>query len=222
MSRILVPSAGPDSWQQFLAKPELQWRRGYSARTLAHSWETANGLPPEVERLLRSALGPVELLLAIPELKTPLPGGRRESQSDVFALVGHKVGTASCTIEGKVEEPFGPTVGEWSQSASLGKQERLSSICRMFGWTECAGHIRYQLLHRTAAALIEAERFGATHACMLVHSFSARRSWFSDFREFTALFGVEVEPDTVAYVDLPSGKPLVLGWASGELRFLDA
>ena len=35
MSRILVPSAGPDSWRQFLAKPDLHWAVGYSARTVA-------------------------------------------------------------------------------------------------------------------------------------------------------------------------------------------
>jgi hypothetical protein len=189
---------------------------------LAHAWEATGGLPLEVDRVLSSVLGPTELLFAIPELKTPLPGGRRESQSDVFALVRHQGGVAACTIEGKVEEPFGPTVGEWSQHASAGKHERLISICQMFGWKECAAHIRYQLLHRTAAALIEAERFDGTHACMIVHSFSPRRSWFRDFQQFAALLGIEAKPDEAGFVQLPSGKQLIIGWATGDPRFLEA
>ena len=31
MSKILTPSSGPDDWQQFLADPQKQWKRGYSA-----------------------------------------------------------------------------------------------------------------------------------------------------------------------------------------------
>lgn len=45
MARIFVPSAGPDSWRQFLAKPDLHWAVGYSARTVAHAWEAAHGFP---------------------------------------------------------------------------------------------------------------------------------------------------------------------------------
>ena len=65
MTQILVSSAGPDSWRQFLAKPETQWVTGYSARTTAHSWEAAQGFPPEVASILANAFGPVELLLRV-------------------------------------------------------------------------------------------------------------------------------------------------------------
>lgn len=109
-----------------LAKPDLHWSVGYSARTVAQSWEAANGLPPEIEVLLANAYGPVELLFATPEHKTPLPGGRRESQSDVFALVRHAAGLIACTVEGKVDEPFGPTVGQQMASPSPGRVERLA------------------------------------------------------------------------------------------------
>ena len=125
MSNILVPSNGPDDWKRFLAQPDLHWSTGYSARTLAHSWEAATGAPPEVADLMVQAFGPGELLFAVPEHKTALPGGERKSQSDVFALMRHGRGLACYTIEGKVDEPFGPTVGEWSVNASPGKIERL-------------------------------------------------------------------------------------------------
>jgi hypothetical protein len=47
--RILLFTSRPEDWQPLLAQPERQWRCGYSARTLAHSWEAANGFPVEVE-----------------------------------------------------------------------------------------------------------------------------------------------------------------------------
>jgi hypothetical protein len=224
MSKIVVPSMGAESWRVFLAEPERHWAIGYSARTLAHSWEaakkTAAGLPPEVERLLAQALGPVELLLAIPEHKTSLPGGGHASQSDVFALVRHGGGVASCTIEGKVNEPFGPTVGEWLVNASDGKRERLSFLAKTLRLPEPVPlEIRYQLLHRTAAALLEAERFGADHAAMVVQSFSPAAMWLSDFQAFVRLFGAETESNTAVVTSQP-GKALILGWATGDPAFL--
>jgi len=222
MGRILIPSNGPDDWRQFLAKPDLHWATGYSARTLAHSWEAANEMPPEVSDLMVKAFGPAELLFAVPEHKTALPGGTRESQSDVFALVRHTAGLAAYTIEGKVDEPFGPTVGEWSASASPGKVERLDHVCGLLGLATCPSDVRYQLMHRTASALIEAERFDAKLAGMVVHSFSPEGRWFDDFKRFAALLGVGIEPGQVATVVVPSGKSLMIGWAAGDPSFRDA
>jgi hypothetical protein len=53
--------------------------------------------------------------------------------------------------------------------------------------------VRYQLLHRTASAVIEAERFGARHAVMLVHSFTEENLWFDDFAEFASVFRLKAE-----------------------------
>ena len=85
MTRIYIPSPGPEAWKQFLAEPGKQWKTGYSARTLAQAWEAAEGLPPEITELF---VGAAEfqgekpgLLLAIPEHKVPLPGGQREPSS---------------------------------------------------------------------------------------------------------------------------------------------
>ncbi len=222
MGKILIPSSGPDSWKQFLAKPELHWARGYSARTLAHAWEAANGLPPEIARLMSAAFGDGELLFAAPEHKTALPGGTRESQSDVFALVRHRSGLATYTIEGKVDEPFGPTVGEWSKEASPGKTERLAYICGLLGLKDCPPDIHYQLLHRTASALIEADRFAAGNAGMIVHSFSPEKRWFEAFAQFVGLFGEKIAPETPVTITVPSGKSLMLGRCSGDQTFRTA
>lgn len=219
MTRILVPSAGRDIWRQFLAKPDLHWVTGYSARTMAHSWEAADGFPPEVHEVLAAAFGPTELLLAIPEHKTPLPCGRRESQSDVFALGRHAGGVVACTIEGKVDEPFGPTVGEWLKDASPGKLERLGYVCHLLGIKDCPPDVHYQLLHRTASALVEAERFNASDAAMVVHSFSPERRWFEAYARFVGLFRLVAEAGVPAFVGVPVGRRLVLGWGCGDERY---
>lgn len=221
MSKILIPTSGPASWKDLLKKPELHWKMGRSARTLAHCWEASAGIPGEVAAIMASALGTPELLLAVPEHKTPLPGGNADSQSDILALVRHPDGLAIYTIEGKVDEPLGDTVGEWTSNASAGRIERLSYLCAMLGLSECPTQIRYQLLHRTVSALIEAERFSATSAGMIVHSFSPHRRWFDDFAAFVRLLGGgDIQPGEAKVIHVPSGRPLVLGWACGDERFL--
>lgn len=221
MSKILVPSNGPDDWKRFLAQPELHWAKGYSARTLAHSWESSRFIPQEVEALMVEAFGPANLLFAVPEHKTALPGGSRESQSDVFALVRHPVGLATYTIEGKVDEPFGPTVGEWMAKPSAGKAERLAAIREILGLRDVSSTVRYQLLHRTASALIEAERFDAQLAGMIVHSFSPEHRWFNEFRHFAELLGqgASIQPGRSVTVKVPSGRKLTMGWAVGAQEF---
>ena len=218
MSKILTPSSGPDDWQQFLADPQKQWKRGYSAMAAALSWEAAKGLPPEIAALLEPD---VELLFAIPEHKVALPGGRRESQCDVFALARAGDETIALAVEAKVNEPFGPTVGEWMVGASAGKTERMTFIRDLLGLPDGAiDHVRYQLLHRTAAAVLEATRFKTDRAAMIVQSFSQEHRWFEDFAAFTSLLGLEATRGTPLRHILPSGKPLDLGWAVRPAEFL--
>jgi len=217
-NRIYVPSSGPSDWQQFLAEPEKQWRTGYSAKTLAHSWEASSGLPPEIARMFP---GEAELLLAIPEHKVALPGGRRDSQSDVFALIRHGDTTCAAMIEGKVNEPFGPTVGEWLREASPGKLTRMRYLCETLGLTqEPNPSVRYQLLHRTASAVIEAQRFKTDEAAMIVHSFSQGKFWVEDFAAFVELLGGAVTPDQSVVLQLANGRNLRLGWATGDAAYL--
>jgi len=53
------------------------------------------------------------------------------------------------------------------------KSERLEFLINLLEINnKDISNIRYQLLHRTASALIAAERFCAPHALMLVHSIS--------------------------------------------------
>jgi len=100
MKPIVVPTDGVQDWRKRLADPVKHWQTGYSAKTLAHAWEDAAGLPPEIAALLR-CFGKVELLLAIPEYDVPLAGSERPSQNDVFALVRTKDGLIVIMVEGK-------------------------------------------------------------------------------------------------------------------------
>lgn len=219
LTPILIPSAGPESWRQFLAKPDLHWATGFSARTLAHCWETADAIPPEVAEVLMPVVGPVEPLVIIPEHKTPLPGGRRESQSDVFMLGRHAAGTIACTIEGKVDEPFGPTVGKQMTEASVGQRQRMDYLCERLGLRACPDHIHYQLLHRTVSAIIEADRFDAVDAAMIVHSFSPTVKWFEAFAAFVELLGGNAPRIGEPIVIDNGSKRLILGWAKGDAHF---
>lgn len=225
MSKIYIPSSGAESWQQFLAEPQKQWRTGYSAKSLAFSWEEAEGFPEEIKRALADsdhvALAELRPLLIIPEHKVPLPGGRAESQNDVFVLASTPTELVSICIEGKVEEPFGETVAKWGPDNSSGKRKRFDYLVRLL---ELEGldltSIYYQLLHRTASAIIEAKRFHVTKAMMLVHSFSQEHKWFPEFREFAGQLGVDVELNNISYCGKRSGVDLYVGWVVGNSEYL--
>ena len=114
-------------------------------------------------------------------------------------------------------EPFGPTVGEWLAEGSRGKDKRLTFLCDLLGLQQpVPGSIRYQLLHRTASAIIEARRFCAPHAIMLVHSFSQIHEWFADYAAFARLLGVEVEVNRLVAIGERGGVELHLCWVCGD------
>lgn len=226
MSKIYVPTTGVESWQELLADPVKHWKTGYSAKSLAYSWEEANGFPAEIKKLFASApklgLKDIELLLAIPEHKVPLPGGNTQSQNDVFVLGKAEEELVSIAIEGKVSEPFGPTVGEWLTDASSGKNKRLDYLKKVLGLTEEVDpSVRYQLLHRTASAVIEAKRFNAPNAAMVVHSFSQTSEWFEDYANFLKLFGVVAQVGELVCAGERDGVELYFGWAKGVKRYLE-
>ena len=220
-----IGSTGPEDWKSGLAQPEKQWRTGYSARSMAYAWETANGLPQEIAMPLREEFGenPTPLLIA-PEWTTPLPDGLPGSQSDVFSLVTVGAKTLALCVEGKVDEPFGETVGTWLKKPSSARQPRLNDLCRLIGiQSPVEPSLRYQLFHRTASAVIEAQRFKCAYAAMIVHSFSPQQRWFEDFAAFCDLLGINaVKPGKLYRSSGNSVIPLFLGWAGGDARFLEA
>ena len=122
-------------------------------------------------------------------------------------------------VEGKVDEAFGPTIGEKRAEASAGVDERLSWITGRLGLSSVPDAIRYQLLHRTVSAVLIAEQFNAAAAVMLMHSFSPTDRWFEDFEAFVGLFGAHVAVGRLVRLAVINGTPLYLGWCNGDQRF---
>jgi hypothetical protein len=202
-----------------------QWKTGRSARTLAYCWESAQGFPPEVASVLDASpydeLHDLQFVAGFPEHKVPLPGGITASQNDVFVLATGSGGLTSIAIEGKVDEPFGNHyVVDWLGSdPSRGKQARLAYLCDLLGiTTEDAVALRYQLLHRTASAIIEAARFKAGPAVMLVHSWAPNLEGFTDYSAFVNALGGSPDVDSVTRVT--TVNDLYVGWVRGEPEWL--
>ncbi len=156
--------------------------------------------------------------MAFPEHKVPLPGGSRPSQNDVFVLGKGEGELISITVEGKVSEPFGPFVKEWIEDGRSSNHPRLVFLLNLLGLNrEEVDGVRYQLTHRTASALIEAKRFNARNALMLVHSFSQSDESFEDYRRFVELFGLAAggvnEIVGTRHLD---GVNLYFGWVKGD------
>ena len=206
-----TPTKGPDGWKALLADPDKHWRKGYSARSLAYCWEEAKGFPASVRTVLEKsgipAQSALEFVAGFPEHKVSFPPMHAQpSQNDLFVLGRGSAGLVSIMVEGKVSEPFDRLVSEWKAEMSAGKQERLDYLCDLLQLNSAGiDGIRYQLLHRSASALIEAHRFAAPHALMLVHSFSQTHT----------------APESIVHVGTRGGKELFLGWVTGEAEYLE-
>lgn len=220
MSRFFVSPDSPEGWKIGLAKP-THWKARHSAHSLAYAWHPADGFPPSVARAFEeSELGALEFVAGIPEYKVALPGGETASQTDLFVLARtRQQQTVAIAVEGKAREPFGDkTVADWRLGASRGKEQRLRYLKSVLGLADdvAIGETRYQLLHRTASPVIEADRLHADHAVMLVHSFrepDAESLWFDEFDKFSRLLGAEVDPGSIIRAPRVS-RSLFVGWVS--------
>ena len=137
MSGIYIPAMKPEDWSRFLAEPK-HWKKGYSAMSLAMCWQEADGFPDSVTTVFKQSdfmqLHDIELLLAIPEHKVPLPGGSAASQSDLFVLAKGGGQLFSITVEGKVSEPFGDKyINDWYKDPSPGRMKRLELFVCLAG-----------------------------------------------------------------------------------------
>lgn len=223
--KIYIPTKSPEDWQEHLARKDKHWKSGKSAWALAHSWQAAAGFPPEIAALFSTSNAPafqeVEILLAIPEYKVylpPHPG--HASQNDLFVLAkAADGGLISITVEGKVSETFGPTLGGWMKSA--GKELRWKFLKEKLGLsTEPSQTVRYQLFHRLASAIIEAEKFNAKYAVMIIQSFSRERVGWDDFSTFVTLFSTRAEVGQLVHLTDLIDISVYTGWVEGKPGFL--
>jgi hypothetical protein len=195
------------------------WKDGRSAKLLIDQWWAANDIPASVRAILGQAEAwkNAELLDAFAERCTSLEDGRAShSQSDMLALVGLDAELGVLSIEAKVDEGFDRTVARWLADNSVGKAARLAKLVALFGMAGTdVGPLRYQLLHRTASAVLEAQRYRASHAAMIVQSWSPERDGFDDFAAFAAAIGARgAAAGSLSDPIEVGGVSLRLGWSS--------
>ena len=227
MGRILAFTSGPNDWKDLLADPAKQWKRGFSARTLAHCWEASDGFPAEVAQLFamnnEHLLAELTPILAVPEFKVCLPGGVRASQNDIFVLANSVAGPVVVMVEGKVNESFGPTIEAWRKDASAGKKARLEFLERTLGLESSPpALVRYQLLHRAASAIIVGEQYRAAAAVLVIHSFSPKKAGWRDYQFFMKLFGIDAQMGVIQRLGAISRIPLFGVWVAGDPKFLES
>lgn len=229
MSKFFIPANTPEDWKSLLADPDKHWKTGYSAKALAYSWQKADGFPPEVNRVFKKSgielFQDAQMLVAFPEYKVSLPGGKRSSQNDIFILAKGNDQLISITIEGKIDEPFDKLIVDWKLDDQGGKKTRLEYLCETLQLdVNKVDNTRYQLLHRTASAVIEAKKFNAPNALMLVHAVKKTKEKydesFRNYGQFLKLFGPEGKPDSIIGGRIIDGIRLYFGWVKGNKRFL--
>jgi hypothetical protein len=215
----------PEDVRPFLGKPQLHWKKGFSAFEVAHSWFDAEDLPPAIRALLQTeaAYRDVQLQKAYFEVQTQLDDtGRGPSQTDVLAFLQARSGMIVLGVEGKMNESFGQIVSDWNDY-SPGKLRRLAGLVERLRLkpSKAIGDLRYQLIHRTVATILEAVKAGAAEGVMIVQSFSPDdvKTGFADFQRFAATLGVPVAAPGILSESLllPSFR-LRLGWTISNIQ----
>jgi hypothetical protein len=219
LPRIHVPLLKPEDVIPHLGKP-THWKEGRSAKAVAESWFAANDIPTAVRAVLEQAeeYRGAELIDAGLERCVDLGDGQRPTQTDLMAVLGVGDELAVLAVEAKVDESFGPTVDEWLVGASEAKHRRLAYLTGLFDLDPAAcGPLRYQFLHRTASAVLEARRYRAKRAVMLVQSFCPKASGFQDYAAFVEGLGVIAGTCTVSEPVAAGGGSLRFGWVADDL-----
>jgi len=150
----------------------------------------------------------------------------KASQNDIFILAKGNGQLISIAVEGKVDESFGEVIADWKLHDRGGKKARLKFLCEVLQLDmDKIDHIRYQLLHRTASAVIEAKKFNARNALMLIHAFKKTKEnydqSFRDYDQFLELFGAKGDVDSLVFAKSIDGINLYFGWVKGSKKYLE-
>ena len=215
--RLHVPLIAAEDVKPHLGSPS-HYKEGYSAFCLVNGWMAENDIPELVRLTLDTVpdLQSATLLEGFLEREVSLGDGARHSQTDLLCLLGIRDELVVMSVEGKVRETFGNLVAKELQTASGFKKSRMERLAQVLGLSlEDAMPLRYQLIHRTAAAIFEAQRFHSRTAIMMVHSYDAADAGFADYRQFAEAIGFEdVEPTYTVGPRSFDGVSLYLGWTA--------
>jgi len=220
-----------DEWSKLTPNHINQKRSSY---LMGKSWlEAGEAFPTSVAAALqKSTIDSTELLLrfAVAERLTVLDTLRAPSRTDMMVYCClRKTEKAVFAVEGKATEPFDDEILRWIRDAprtcrdplslpiKRGRKARLDFLNRLLGLnvgTDSALH--YQLLHRTACALLEAKSICASTAFMLVQSFCKCPENWDAYVAFAKEMGFgQIEEDSFTEAKQRPAFPdidLRLGW----------
>jgi hypothetical protein len=148
-----------------------------------------------------------------------LPGGATTSSTDVLAVCRNDAGLCVLGVEAKVSEDFGPLLAEKRAGASPGQAQRIAYLEDLLGVARFDDGVRYQLVHRTASALLTARQFHAAAAVMVVHAFDTPIDQRRDFEVFTAALRAEQVAPLVFRVPALRAPDVYLAWCDGDPAF---
>jgi len=70
MKHFCIQTNDLNVWRSFLADPEKQWKKGYSAYELAHSWAACEGLPSSIRGVFSNTeFENMKILYVFPDTK---------------------------------------------------------------------------------------------------------------------------------------------------------
>jgi hypothetical protein len=204
----------------YLADPIKHWRPEYSAYELAHAWlgrSATSHAPQKIDAMLHLVFGEYSIVEGFFEKQTKLDRLPRASQTDLLLLLRIETGLAVVGVEAKAGEGFGKSVRD-----QVPNPERVSLLCeRLRIDPAVAAPLPYQLLHRTVATILEAQRYGTDRAMMVVHSFTHDPEAFAGYKAFADAIGLTgPEVDSPTSTSLFEGVFLRLAWIddSQQLR----
>lgn len=191
-----------DDWKGLAG--EDKWVATRSAYELAHCWHECKGLPEPIQNVFASAghevLRGLSVDLCLVEKPVFLDTRMGPSMTDLMAYGRNSSGDAIVVaVEGKADEPFASRVSTWVRGDGKDvtpdspirptRARRLEFLSKHLATNVLPDStLRYQLLHRTVSAVLEAQLHGAAAAVVLVHAFGPEApeniSDFSDFLRF--------------------------------------
>jgi hypothetical protein len=126
------------------------------------------------------------------------------------------------SVEAKANEPFGKgnqSLKQWLEEATseqsvMNRQERWKHIAENLPACAQDGYscVPYQLLHRCAAAILEARRFQLVNAAFIVQAFSSPAQSFDCFARLCGAVGVCAERGRLTFTTVGDVR-LGIGWA---------
>jgi len=194
----------PEDWRGLAG--DDKWVAGRSAFELAHAWNDSSGLPEPISVVLDQSgfevLRGITLNLCLVEKPVFLDTHQGPSMTDLMGYGNNASGeVVVVAVEGKADEAFGSRVSAWVRGDGKNaapfspprpsRVRRLAFLSRHLG-TDITSEsdLRYQLIHRTVSAVLEAQLHGAAAALVLVHAFGPESSdnW-ADFSNFINALG---------------------------------